>query len=92
MPNLTTCSKCGCVYESGSDEQANERFRWCPSCRICTDCQERGLPLGVCGAEHGPLCAACVKIHNDSHAEQTQWNDPKIRKGLASEDLGDEDE
>ena len=91
MPNITTCSKCGCVYESGSDEQANERFRWCPSCRICTDCQERGLPLGVCGAEHGPLCSACIKIHNDSHEEQTK-RDTADKKEWPNLVLEDEDE
>jgi hypothetical protein len=79
MPSHTTCTKCGCVYEAGSEEQANERSRWCPSCRICTDCEERGGPLGVCGVDHGPLCQACVKIHNDRHAEETKRDirDPK---------------
>ena len=90
MPNLATCSKCGCIYESGSDEQANERHRWCPSCRICVDCQERGQVLGVCGVEHGPLCSVCIKIHNDSHAEQTERDskDPKVFQDL--EDSEDE--
>jgi len=86
MPNLTTCSKCGCVYEAGSDEQANERPRWCPSCRICVDCEERGKPLGLCGLEHGPLCAACVKAHNDRHAEDTE------REVLGQEGDDSEDE
>lgn len=74
MANLTTCSKCGCVYESGSEEQANERPRWCLSCRICTDCEERGKPVGVCCAGHGPLCSPCIKSHNDRHAETVKVN------------------
>jgi hypothetical protein len=80
MPNMTTCTRCGVVYEAGSEEQANERFRWCPSCRICTDCDGRGQPLDVCGVEHGPLCPACIKIHNDRHAEETKRDvkNPKV--------------
>lgn len=91
MPNLTTCSKCGCVYEAGSNEQANERHRWCPGCRICVDCQERGIVLGVCLAEHGPLCETCIKAHNERHAETTRrdMSDPKVWRDLARGDLED---
>lgn len=33
MP-ITTCTKCNHAYESGSEEQANEQERLCPSCRL----------------------------------------------------------
>ncbi len=33
MPNITTCTKCGSLYEAGSEEQANEQERLCYSCR-----------------------------------------------------------
>lgn len=29
----TTCTQCGKLYESGSEEQANETVRSCPDCR-----------------------------------------------------------
>ena len=33
MANITTCTTCGQAYEAGSEEQANEPVRICPSCR-----------------------------------------------------------
>lgn len=39
MPNITTCTKCGSLYEAGSEEQANEQERLCSSCRLAPWCQ-----------------------------------------------------
>lgn len=33
MPHITICTDCRCLYEAGSEEQANDpEERWCPSC------------------------------------------------------------
>lgn len=86
MPNQTTCTRCGCVYEAGSEEQANEQHRWCLSCRMCIGCDDRGGVIGICSAGHGPLCLTCVKSHNERHAETTRRDtrDPKTRRDLAN--------
>jgi hypothetical protein len=42
MPNITTCTKCGGLYEAGSEEQANEPERFCPSCRKPTAADGKG--------------------------------------------------
>jgi hypothetical protein len=34
MANTTTCTRCGELYEAGSDEQANEAARVCQGCRV----------------------------------------------------------
>lgn len=31
---ITTCTRCGNAYESGSEEQANEPGRFCPTCSL----------------------------------------------------------
>lgn len=36
MPNITTCTGCGALYEAGSEEAANEQFRLCPPC-LCPE-------------------------------------------------------
>lgn len=46
MPNITTCTKCGGLYEAGSEEQANERVRFCSDCL-------RGTPAGIAAAVNG---------------------------------------
>ena len=33
MPNITTCSACGALYEASSEETANEPNRACSRCR-----------------------------------------------------------
>lgn len=71
MANMTTCTKCGDAYEARSDDQANERHRWCRHCRKCVDCGATNDMLGVCSSEHGPLCSECVKTHNRKHARET---------------------
>lgn len=32
MPNITTCLKCGKVYEESSNEEANSPYRRCLAC------------------------------------------------------------
>ena len=45
MPNITTCTHCGKLYEASSEETANERVRLCPTCQAMNDL------CPVCGGE-----------------------------------------
>lgn len=37
MANITSCTKCHCLYEAGSEEQANEPERLCGGTRCLAD-------------------------------------------------------
>ncbi len=51
---ITTCTKCGKLYEAGSEEQANEPGRLCLSC-IRGETSGASLANAVCE----PLKEAC---------------------------------
>lgn len=53
MPNVTTCTECGGLYEAGSEEQANERVRLCFACRAPNETALREL-LRVSKLAHAP--------------------------------------
>jgi hypothetical protein len=71
VPNVTTCTECGKLYEAGSEEQANEVSRWCPSCRGSRSCvlcrceavaRRYGYPVCTYHLSHGesdPPCRVC---------------------------------
>lgn len=45
---ITTCTDCGRLYEAGSEEQANERERWCLAC-----CAKRGVAAPGAAGKNG---------------------------------------
>lgn len=64
---IATCTRCGTLYEAGSEEQANEQERLCFGCRYgyCQDCglhKERET-------KHLLRCSPCQSAWNEKMRE-----------------------
>jgi len=76
MANITTCTRCGALYEAGSEETANESVRVCP---LCSDaCPGCGRVLITEGERRSGQCEEC---HGQALGEAWQERHPR---GLAS--------
>lgn len=45
MPNITTCTGCGCLHEACSEEAAHEPERLCFGCQRGAEAERAGLTL-----------------------------------------------
>lgn len=52
MANITSCTKCHCLYEAGSEEQANEPERFCGGTRCKNEPIRRAWVTGEDGKRH----------------------------------------
>ena len=69
MANVTTCPKCGFLYEAWSEEEANDPHRQCHSCTI----RENGIgTLCPVLSESGARCLLLDR-HNCQHVFPTTY-------------------
>ena len=58
MANITTCSRCGGLYEAGSEEQANEPGRLCLTCFAAAEFDDDDASALICdpmACKHEPV-------------------------------------
>lgn len=46
---ITTCTRCGALYEAGSEEQAYERDRFCFDCRAALARAQQSYEAAITG-------------------------------------------
>jgi hypothetical protein len=65
---ITTCSRCGALYEAGSEEQANEPDRLCRRCFAAAKRRPNVLENERLGYPHDwPSCPGCGMPALDGH-------------------------
>jgi len=101
MPNMTTCTKCGALYEAGSEEIANEPERLCDACQQdeCVLCAKEGgeafrdNPCPAFGFPVGVPCALrkanrdVVLWRGKAESWEASWNAAKKAHEAAEAEL-----
>lgn len=64
---ITTCTKCGNCYDAGSEEEANEPERFCPTCRLTTP-HDHTCNCGTAEGTHETGTRGCIRFMTEAPA------------------------